>query len=381
MNAEQVMQSVEKYTQKYIDFLCDICAFEARAKDIEVMNRLADFIADFAKAEGFQVKRTPMEECGDFLTVELNEGAPKGCFLLAHMDTVHDAGIFGEPAVRVEEDRIVGPGTIDCKGGIAIALLVMKALQENGVNKHVRLILTSDEEVSNKMGGQKEIQFIKDSCQGFPYAINCEIADEDQAVISRKGILRYRLDIHGEGGHSGKHYFNCKNAVLEAAHKIIALHGKSEKGGTTYSCNIVNGGTALNVIPPECSVSIDIRMVTTRDMLIAKQVVEEIAATDFVPGTTCDAVLLSERLPMERNAATDALFQKLLDTCHKHNLGSLTPIESGAGSDSCYTHAAGVASICGMGGCGEFCHTNKEYIRTDSVALRAKILSAFITED
>ena len=56
-------------------------------------------------------------------------------------------------------------------------------------------------------------------------------------------------------------------------------------------------------------------------------------------------------------------------------------MESGGGSDSCYTQAAGIPSICGMGACGEFCHTNKEYALIDSISLRLKILTLFLLED
>ena len=51
-----------------------------------------------------------MEKCGDFLTVEINPGAEKGCLFQAHMDTVHEKGVFGEPAVQIHDDRITGPG-------------------------------------------------------------------------------------------------------------------------------------------------------------------------------------------------------------------------------------------------------------------------------
>ena len=56
-------------------------------------------------------------------------------------------------------------------------------------------------------------------------------------------------------------------------------------------------------------------------------------------------------------------------------------MESGGGSDSCYTQAAGIPSICGMGACGEFCHTNKEYALIESISTRAKILTIFLLED
>lgn len=374
---DQIFKTIENNTDKYIDFLCDICSFEARAYDKETIDRMVDYISEFAKGEGLEVSRFPMEKCGDFLTVEINPGAEKAVLLMAHMDTVHDKGVFGQPAVRREGDQIFGPGVIDCKGGIAIALLSMKALLESGFDGHVRLILTSDEEITNSLGGEKEIRFIQDSALGFPYAINCETAEGDQVVISRKGSMKYRLDVHGVSGHSGKRYFECKNAILEAAHKIIALEKSSAPDGTTYSCNIIEGGKVFNIIPDRCSISVDIRAKTVGEMERAMKTVEQIAQTSYISGTSCDAVLLSARSPMEKRTETEELLKKLLCVCEKYHLGTLTPLESGGASDSCYTQAAGITSICGMGASGGFQHTPKEYLNKASIPLRAKILAGF----
>lgn len=378
---KEAFKIIELGVDRYLDFLCQICSYEARAYDKETIDRMVDIISSFAQESGLQVTRTHMEKCGDFLTVEINTGAEKACLLQAHMDTVHEKGIFGNPPVRVDENRIYGPGVIDCKGGIVVAILTMKALKDCGFKKNVRLILTSDEEISNILGGAQEIQFIKDSAAGFPYAINCETAENDEIVIARKAILNYRLDIKGIGGHSGKHYFVSKNAILEAAHKIIALHEKSIPGGTTYSCNIIEGGKVLNVIPDSCSISLDIRAVTVADMENAKKTVEEIAKKSFILGTSCEATLLSTRPPMEKRPETLALVDKLLDVCNKYELGTLTPMEAGGGSDSCYTQAAGVTSICGMGASGGKQHTPNEFLNKDSIPLRAKILTAFLIEN
>ena len=377
---KKMFDCIEANSQRYIDFLCKICSFEARAYDKQTIDSMVDYIAAFAQSEGFQVTRKPMEKCGDFLTIEINPGAEKGCLFQAHMDTVHEKGVFGEPAVQVYEDRITGPGVIDCKGGIAIGFLCMKALLENGCKKHVRMILTSDEEISNILGGEEEIRFIQDSAQGFPCAINCETAERDEVVIARKAILKYRLDIKGVSGHAGKHYFTSKNAIEEAAHKIIALHSKSVEGGNTYSCNIISSGSVLNIIPDHCSVSIDIRAVSVADMEIAKQTVADIANTSFIGGTTCDVTLLSMRPPMERSAQTIEILNRLLHVCHKYDLGTLTALESGGGSDSCYTQIAGIPSICGLGASGGFQHTPKEYLNKASIPLRAKILAGFLTD-
>ena len=339
------------------------------------------YIAAFAEADGFRVRRTKMELCGDFLSVDLNEGDPKGCVFMAHTDTVHEKGIFGSEPVKRLKDRIIAPGAIDCKGGIAIALLTMKALKEHGYKKHLRLLLTSDEEISNTLGGQKELDYFEHNCAGFPCAINCETSEKDEVVISRKGILKYKVDITGIGGHSGIHYFACKNAVAEAAHKIVALEDKSCPGGITYSCNMIQGGILPNIIPGSCCVTVDVRVPRHAQLEEAEETVRQTAETSFIGNTSATVTRISKRPPMEKNPATMALFENLLAVCRKYGLGSLTPVESGGGSDSCYTQAAGIPSICGMGGCGEFCHTNKEYILTESIPLRAKILAAFLTEE
>lgn len=380
MNCNAIFDTIDRYSHRYLDFLCEICSYEARAYDKETIDRMVDYIASFAESEGLTTERTPFETCGDFLTVDLNPGAAKVCVLMAHMDTVHEKGVFGPSPVTVLEDRIIAPGAIDCKGGIAVALLVMKALKDHGYPHHVRLILTSDEEVSNTLGGARERQFFIDQTAGFPCAINCETTEKDEVVVSRKGILKYQMEIQGVGGHSGIHYFECKNAILEAAHKIVALHSKSAPEGITYSCNIIHGGTVGNIIPEHCSVFVDIRLHTHEDLAIAEQTLSEIANTSYIPGTSTKLSRVSLRPPMEQNADTTALFRKLLEVTEKNGLGTLTPVNSGGGSDSCYTQAAGIPSICGMGPSGEFCHTNSEYVTKDSVPLRAKIIAAFCCE-
>lgn len=381
MKNEQSFQIIENEFHKYLDFLCDICAFEARAHDKIILDQMADFICTYAKEEGFEIERTAMDNCGDFLCIDLNKGEPKGCVFLAHTDTVHQKGIFGPQPVKRLQDRIIAPGAIDCKGGIAIALLTMKALLMSGYSKHVRLLLTTDEEITNVLGGEAEKDFFIKKTKGFPYAINCETSEDDKVVISRKGICKYQIDIKGISGHSGIHYFECKNPIQEAAHKIIALQNKSLPGGITYSCNIIHGGILDNIIPDTCSFRVDVRFPRRQDLEEVEHTISEIVNTNYIEGISSSFTRISQRLPFEKNTETRMLFEKLLAVCHKYNLGSLTPVESGGGSDSCYTQAAGIPSICGMGGCGEYCHTNKEYVLTESIMLRAKILTAFLKEE
>ena len=371
-----VFREIEKDEAKYIKFWEDICNIETVSNDKEALDGLVDFIQNFALAEGFTVHRTPFEKCGDFLTIDMNEGAEKGYMFLAHMDTVHIKGKFGYPPVKIDGNKMIGPGVIDCKGGIAVALLVMKSLKTLGHEKHLRLMLTSDEEVSNCLGGEKEIDFIVNTAAGFKGAFNCEVGRDGEVVVSRKGILRVRIHITGKPSHSGIDYFAGVSAVREAAYKLIELETQSKEGATTYNCGIIQGGDIINIVPAKCTMSVDVRVNSVEDMDAAYEVIKKVTEKSFVEGSKAELEIISKRLPMMRTKETDELFEKLREVSLANGLGDLIPIESGGGSDSAYTQLAGVPSVCAVGACGDYCHTVNEYAEIDSLVKRAKLLAA-----
>ncbi|MBQ4316651.1 MAG: M20/M25/M40 family metallo-hydrolase, partial [Clostridia bacterium] len=166
----------------------------------------------------------------------------------------------------------------------------------------------------------------------------------------------------------------------EAANKILALESKSVKGGITYNCGIINGGTMSNIVPERCEITVDVRVSNGEELENAKAVLEEIANESFDEGTKTELVLVSQRQPMLHNEDTENLFLHLKTISEKYGLGTLVPIESGGGSDSAYTQLAGVPSVCAVGATGDFCHTINEYADIDSLALRAKLLAAATLE-
>ena len=382
MDKQKVFSCIEENSNKYTDFLYNICSFEATAYDKEEIDRLIDYVKAYAEKEGMTATVSHFDNCGNFLTVDINpQSKEKGAYFLAHADTVHKKGVFGTPAVKIDGDKLIGPGAVDCKGGIAVALLTMKALKDNGYKKHARLVLTTDEEVSNVLGKEKEFQFFADSSKGFPYAINCEVTEKNEVTVSRKGILKYQVEIKGKGGHSGIHYFDSVNPIIEAANKIIALHSLSDKETATYSCNIINAGTAENVIPESCIFNVDIRYNRLKDLETVKNNFTQIINKSFIGGTTSTIIKENSRLPMEKRDETLKLFDKLNKLSIENHLGELTAVDSGGGSDSAYTQKAGVLSICGMGPEGYLYHTNKEYVLIPTIKKRAKLICALLIED
>ena len=378
MDRETIFREIEKELPKYLKFWEDVCNVEGMSRDKVAMDQVADFVENFAVSEGFCVKRVPFETCGDFLIVDSNPEGEKDYLFLAHMDTVHEKGKFGYPPVKIEGENMIGPGAIDCKGGIVISLLVMKAFKNLGYEKNLRYLATSDEEVSCMLGGEKEMEFFHTESAGYKGVFNCEVSRDGEAIVSRKGILRINIEITGKASHSGIDYFAGRSAIREAAYKILELEKQSREGGITYNCGVISGGEIFNIVPAKCKMSLEVRANSVVEMDEALAVVTKVVDKSFVEGTTSTMCIHSKRMPMVRNEETNQLFERIRQASLSIGLGDMIAIESGGGSDSAYTQLAGVPSVCGLGTCGDFCHTDKEYARIGSLEDRAKILAATI---
>ena len=96
----ELFDKVDDMNTEYIDFLGDICTFEADAKDKAEIDKMVDFISEYALSKGFTVTRTKFADCGDFLTVDLNEGQEKGSLFRIRVCTkVYPCASDGKEAV------------------------------------------------------------------------------------------------------------------------------------------------------------------------------------------------------------------------------------------------------------------------------------------
>ncbi|MBQ6999228.1 MAG: M20/M25/M40 family metallo-hydrolase [Clostridia bacterium] len=374
-----VFDYIEKNKDRYIDFWVNICKLEGNSHNKSDVNSVVDYIEKFAVSEGFSCTRYSFDNAADYIVIDANPDSEKGHIYIAHSDTVFDKGSFGDEAVKISGDKIYGPGVIDCKGGIAVALLSMKALCENGYNKHLRLIITSDEEVDNSLAKSEGIDIIKTMSAGFKSAFCCEVGKEGEILVARSGIIRLTIEVKGKAAHSGIAYFDGVNAIEEASQKIIRIQKSSEKDGITYSCNLITGGERINIVAPKCSFQVDIRVKCAEDKEKALSVVKEIVNTDYTGGTHSTFNIDSERMPMEKTNGNIALFEIIKEVGHKYQIEKIDNYcTSGGGSDAAYSVIAGVPTVCGIGTTGDFCHTTKEYADIDSLEKRAKLISQTI---
>lgn len=374
-----ISKYIEENKDKYLSFWIDMCKLEGNSADKESVNAVVDCIESFAVSEGFSASRYSFDKAADYIVIDANPDSEKGYLYIAHSDTVFDKGSFGENPVKISDGKLYGPGVIDCKGGIAVAMLSMKALCESGYKKHLRLIITSDEEVDNSFAGKEGVELIKAMSKGFEGAFCCEVGKEGEILTSRSGIIRITVSVRGKAAHSGIAYFDGVNAIQEAAEKIVRIQKLSEKDGITYSCNIINGGERINIVPDSCAFSADIRIKSVNDKEKVIKALDSIINTEFTAGTASSYHIDSERLPMELTDGNIALFETIKNASAKFGIEKIDSyFTSGGGSDAAYSVAVGVPTVCGIGTTGDFCHTVNEYADISSLEKRAELISRVI---
>ena len=376
---QKVFEQIDRRLDGYLAFWKELVQLESFSSDKAGVDRVSAHIAQAAERLGLQVHVEPFAKAGNGLLLTLHPDAPlPAVCLMGHMDTVFAPGSF-QPLLREADGKLYGPGVFDMKGGIAIALLVMDALQAAGFSQRpVKLILIGDEEVGESLSGQAGVDFIRASAQGSAAVLNCESGHAGSITVARRGHVRYAVQIHGKASHAGSAYNEGISAIKEAAHKILEIEQGCDPAAITYNCGVISGGTVSNTIPEFCQFEIDCRYAALPQLQELREHVEGILEHSYIPGTVCTYQLCAQRDPMERNERNLRLFEHIRKASLACGLSDVKPIARGGGSDASITSAIGVPSVCTMGVIGGKSHSLDEYAEIDSFCVQAKRIAASI---
>lgn len=385
MDKEQLFDAVEKLEADAIKAWIDVCNIESPTDFKEGVDACGRYFIDKAERYGWDVEVHREEISGDAVCITMNKdakGAPVA--ISGHIDTVHPVGLFGNPPVRVEGEKIYGPGVTDCKGGVVAGLLAMMALEECGFkDRPVMLIIQSDEEVGSKPSQLRTVEFMCEKAKDAVAFLNVEGHTRGKTVLRRKGIVRFELKVKGVSVHSCRCY-EGSNAITEAAHKIIELEKMKDEGwGLTCNCGIISGGSAANTVPDECTFIADIRYGDQKQYKEAERIVNSVAATSYIEGTSCEVTQISHRIAMEDNDANDELLAKINEIYEECAILTLAKWESRGGSDAAYTTAVGIPTVDNFGTTGGRIHSPDEWAELCSMKesiLRLATVAAFIKE-
>ncbi|HEY5056897.1 MAG TPA: M20/M25/M40 family metallo-hydrolase, partial [Acidobacteriaceae bacterium] len=147
-------RSVEEHLGFLVEFLRRLVEAESPSDDKAAVDACGRIAEELARQVGCKVKRHRQRGFGDGLelrwgTVPKRSDGRGRILLLGHLDTVWPLGTLATMPWRESKGKIYGPGVLDMKAGVAMALKALRVLREIGVTRPVTLLLNSEEEIGS----------------------------------------------------------------------------------------------------------------------------------------------------------------------------------------------------------------------------------------
>ena len=352
----------------------ELVEVESPSEDAAAVNRAGDVTEAWIKALQGQLKRHKCAPYGELL--EARFGPAKSTrgrvLLLGHLDTVWPMGTLAKMPWREAGGKFWGPGVLDMKAGVVMALEAVAALQQLKLMRPVTLLLNSDEEIGSpasraiteRVARECSAVFVLEPAQGLAYK------------TARKGVGHFELRVQGIASHAGVDFERGHSSALEMARLVQQISAWSNpRTGITVNVGVITGGTRSNVVAAECRAEVDVRIVKASDAARIEQMFRSLKTTDKeCKLTVCGGI---NRPPMERKPGTVALFRKARALAKDMGL-VLEEAATGGGSDGNFTAALGVPTLDGMGAVGAGAHADHEHVVVKHLAERTALLAGMI---
>lgn len=349
-------------------------AIESPTRHVAGVNAMMDLVEEDCAGLDIAIERLPGRDgLGDALVLRAGPAnGAKPVLVMSHLDTVHPVGTMAKDlTIRVEGDRLYGPGVYDMKGGAWLALQGFKAaLRGAQVRRPLTFLFTPDEEI----GSPTTQGVIKDLGRGAAAVLVTEPArDGGRVVTARKGVGRFEATLEGRPAHSGSRHQDGRSAIREAARQILDIEAMTDYArGVTTTVALMGGGTAPNVIPQHAWFSIDLRVATVADGEIYEKRLLALKAHDPDVKLRCFGAM--NRPPYEKTDAVAALLGQAQALAAEIGFDLRDCPMTGGGSDGNFTAAMGVPTLDGLGIDGDGAHTLDEYGLISSIAPRSQLM-------
>lgn len=365
---EQIRAYIDAHRDEMLELWKKIVNINSGSGNKEGVDKVAQVIADEMEKSGIKAEIFKEENAGNTLVGVWNENAQtEPVVLMGHIDTVFNVPTEnGE--FRTESGKAFGNGVLDMKAGVVMALYVCKALMESGYDERpVKLIFSGDEEVAHRNSSSAEI--MGDAAEGAVAAFNFETGNIDNGiVVGRLGAELFTIETAGVSAHSGNDPEKGRSAIEEMAHKVIEIQKLNDiERGKLVNIGTIRTEGKTNIIPDRCVAQGCFRFKTRAIQKELKEEILEICGRTDVEGTDCTYTMQSVIDCMEPISGNYMLFEHARKVAEKIGYGEVRSIEVGGGSDSSVTTFRNIPTICGVGVCGEFNHTEREYAVIESL--------------
>lgn len=303
-------------------------------------------------------------------------GAKTGRVLIAgHLDTVHDPGSpFNELTIAPDGKTATGPGCVDMKGGLVIAVTALEALEACGVPAAWTFTLNSDEET----GTYNSEKALRSEAAKHDYGLALEPAlPGGELAIERMGSGQFKFECFGKAAHVGRAFAEGVSAVNALAERIVAMGAMPDAAkGKILNIGPLVGGPVTNAVPDYAAAWGNVRF---PNQAVAKELAAQLEALTTGPDAMPRAVIHhsfnrpakplipeTERLGLKAREVAEALGQ------------SLPFAKTGGVCDGNILQDAGLPTIDTLGVRGGGLHTPDEWIELDSLVERCQLLAILI---
>lgn len=346
----------------------------------DLIDRLLDRVERLV--HDLPVERTRVPAAGGYggqLVLRYNPAAStaRPLVFMGHIDTVWAAGTIEEMPVRIEGDKVFGPGIYDMKAGSCLATLTLVTLAREGIvpPRPVVVFLNSDEELGSlgswrtieALGREAAMVLVPEPSFGKPGTV----------VTARKGTGDFTLKATGVPAHAGGNLSDGRSAIVEIARHALAIDAMTAtEPHATFNIGVFNGGTRRNVVPEHASAIVDMRVDTAEE---AERLTAAILARrSFDPDVRLEISGGMNRPPFVRSAEVTRLYEATCELAGRLGL-PLAETARGGGSDGNIVAALGKPVLDGLGCSGAGAHARHEHILCSTIAPRAALMFAMAT--
>jgi acetylornithine deacetylase len=378
---------------KSIEILERLIAFDTTSRNSNL--ELIQFIEEYLKKFGISSRLSYDEtrtKANLFATIP-GKSDQGGLILSGHTDVVPVDGQAWEtkPFKATSKDgKIYGRGTADMKGFIAVVLALVPQFVELFLEEPLFLAFSYDEEVGC-LGARILIDDITKSSIHPTFCIVGE-PTKCEPIVAHKGIQVFRCRVHGRATHSSLTPEGC-NAVEYAAQFITWLKKYAEQlknrltdihfdvPYTTLTSNIIQGGTAVNIIPNVCEVDFEFRQLPNDSAEAIQKDIQNYIDTTLIPLMKKDFENANvELIELGANPSFEAKPDETMVELLKEitNVSKIKKV-SYATEAGLFQKAKISTVICGPGSI-EQAHRPNEFIAIDELERYEKILLSFVKQ-
>jgi glutamate carboxypeptidase len=383
---------IDQQHQRMVDLVTRWCGINSGSRNLTgLAGMLGELKTDFASLGGQMSElavgaEMSIDNAGNAVAIPLGKAlsirkrpeAPVQVLLCIHMDTVYGLEHPFQTVRRVDAGTLIGPGVADAKGGICVMLIALEAFEKlSGIDRlGWEVLLTPDEE----LGSPGSASLLAERASRNQIGLVFEPAHADGALVGeRKGSGNFSFIVRGKAAHAGRDFHQGRNAILAAAKLVTALDELNRTHlGVTANPGRIDGGGPTNIVPDLAIVRCNIRVPAhAHQRAVEAELARILEIAHQTDGITVQMHGGFTSPPRPMDLRTTQRYQQLA-ACGTAIGIPVTWHASGGVSDANKLAAAGLTVIDTLGPCGGNLHSADEFLLTDTLTQRARLVAAFL---